>query len=99
MVLGSIPSYPRGFLKGTFLIYLFFEEMEFVVYILKGKRYYVGYTGNLQRRLEEHKRGQTKRTKELGAWELVKVIPCATKTEAIILERKIKRGGHVERWL
>jgi len=43
--------------KETFLIYLFFEEMEFVVYILKGKRYYVGYTGDLQRRLEEHKRG------------------------------------------
>ena len=73
--------------------------MEFVVYILKGERYYVGYTGNLQRRLEEHKRGQIKTTREIGAWELVKVIPCATKTEAITLERKIKRGGHVERWL
>ena len=65
--------------------------MEFVVYILKGERYYVGYTGNLQRRLEEHKRGQTKTTREIGVWELVKVIPCANKTEAIILERKIKR--------
>ena len=73
--------------------------MKFVVYILKGKRYYVGYTGNLQRRLEKHKRGQTKTTREIGAWELVKVIPCATKTEAITLERKIKRSGHVERWL
>ena len=30
-----------------------------------GKRYYVGYTGDLQRRLEEHKRGQTKTTREL----------------------------------
>ena len=73
--------------------------MKFVVYILKGKRYYVGYTGNLQGRLEEHKRGQTKTTREIGAWELVKVTPCASKTEAITLERKIKRGGHVERWL
>lgn len=73
--------------------------MEFVVYILKGERYYVGYTGNLQRRLEEHKRGQTKPTKELGIWELVKVISCANKTEVITLERKIKRSGHVERWL
>ena len=73
--------------------------MKFVVYILKGKRYYVGYTGDLQRRREEHKRGQTKTTREMGAWELVKVIPCVTKTEAITLERKIKRGGHVERWL
>ena len=81
------------------MIYLFFEEMEFVVYILKGKRYYVGYTGDLQRRLEEHKRGQTKTTREIGAWELVKVIPCATKREAITLERKIKRSGHVERRL
>ena len=73
--------------------------MKFVVYILKGKRYYVGYTSDLQRRLEEHKRGKTKTTKELGAWELVKVIPYATKTEAITLERKIERSGHVERWL
>ncbi len=81
------------------MFYLFFEEMAFVVYILKGKRYYVGYTGDLQRRLEEHKRGQTKTTREIGAWELLKVIPCASKTEAITLERKIKRSGHVERWL
>ena len=73
--------------------------MEFVVYILKGKRYYVGYTVDLQRRLEEHKRGQTKTTRELWEWELVKVIPCSSKTEAISLERKIKRGGHIERRL
>lgn len=73
--------------------------MEFIVYILKGKRYYVGYTSDLQRRLEGHKRGQTKTTREIGAWELVKVISCASKTEAIILERKIKRSEHVERWL
>ena len=59
----------------------------------------MGYTSDLQRRLQEHKRGQAKTTREIGAWELVKVIPCATKTEAITLKRKIKRSGHVERWL
>ena len=73
--------------------------MAFVVYILKGTRYYVGYTGDLKRRLEEHKKGQTNTTREIGAWELVKVIPCPTKREAITLERKIKRSGHVERRL
>jgi len=48
--------------RGNFFDLNIFKEMEFVVYILKGERYYVGYTGNLQGRLEEHKRGQTKTT-------------------------------------
>ena len=66
VVLGSIPSYPMGrYLGKFFCLVRFFCIMEFVVYILKGKRYYVGYTGDLQRRLEEHKRGQTKTTREL----------------------------------
>ncbi|HKL44159.1 MAG TPA: GIY-YIG nuclease family protein [Candidatus Absconditabacterales bacterium] len=67
------------------------------VYILKGKRYYVGYTGNLKLRLEDHKKGTTKTTRELGDWEFVKFIECRNKTEAIKLEKNIKRGGHIER--
>ncbi|HRX64091.1 MAG TPA: GIY-YIG nuclease family protein [Candidatus Absconditabacterales bacterium] len=69
------------------------------VYILKGTRYYVGYTGNLELRLKEHNKGTTKTTRDLGDWQFVKFIECKNKTEAIKLERKIKRGGHIERWI
>ena len=69
------------------------------VYILKWKRYYVGYTWDLGKRLIEHRKWTTKTTRELWDWELVKFIECKTKTEAIILEREIKRSWHIERYL
>jgi predicted GIY-YIG superfamily endonuclease len=69
------------------------------VYILKGDRYYVGSTTNLNRRFFEHKRGHTHTTKRIGNWELVKVIKTETIEEARLLERKIKKSGHVDRWI
>jgi predicted GIY-YIG superfamily endonuclease len=69
------------------------------VYILKGSRYYVGSTNDLNRRLIEHKRGQTETTKRIGKWDLVEFLPCTTLDEARILERKIKRSKNVQRWL
>lgn len=68
------------------------------VYILKWKRYYVWYTGDLDKRLKEHKKWTTKTTKDLWNWEMVRFIKCNNKTEAIKLERKIKRWWHIERW-
>ncbi len=69
------------------------------VYILKGKRYYVWYTWNLKLRLEDHKKWTTKTTRELWDWEFVKFIECRNKTEAIKLEKNIKRWWHIERWV
>lgn len=47
--------------------------MKYVVYILKSSldgRYYVGSTGNLERRLLEHNSGQTKSTRAGKPWIL-----------------------------
>ncbi|MCF7917382.1 GIY-YIG nuclease family protein, partial [Candidatus Gracilibacteria bacterium] len=40
-------------------------------YILKGERFYVGSTTDLERRLAEHERGKTHTTKRIGVWSLV----------------------------
>ena len=70
---------------------------QYWVYILKWKRYYVWYTGDLELRLKEHRKWTTKTTRELWDWKLVKFIECENKTDAIKLERKIKKSGHIER--
>lgn len=72
---------------------------KYFVYILKWKKYYVWYTSDVEKRLLEHKRWTSKTTKELWEWDLIKVIECESKTDAIKLERKIKRWGHIERWI
>ncbi|MCX5781636.1 MAG: GIY-YIG nuclease family protein [Elusimicrobia bacterium] len=45
----------------------------YYLYILKSKRngrYYIGSTGNLGKRLEEHNRGKTKSTKKFVPYQL-----------------------------
>ena len=63
-------------------------------YILRGDsgRHYIGSTINLQRRLKEHRQGQTHTTKRLGDnLEVVAVLELATIDEARTLEREMKR--------
>ncbi len=69
------------------------------VYILKGKRFYVGSTDNLKQRIEQHKKGLVYTIRRIGDWKLVKTIELETVAEAKELERKIKKSGHPERWL
>ncbi|MDD2871414.1 MAG: GIY-YIG nuclease family protein [Candidatus Gracilibacteria bacterium] len=73
----------------------------FFVYILQcsNGKFYVGYIGNLDRRLLEHKRGNTKSTKYMGDKTLVGYFLKNTKTEAIVLEKQIKRSGHITRYI
>ncbi|WP_084288461.1 GIY-YIG nuclease family protein [Desulfovermiculus halophilus] len=74
--------------------------MSFQVYILQSEstgRYYCGQTANLEKRLSEHNDPEdagsqtTKRFK--GPWHLVHTVECATRSEAMILERRIKKRG------
>ncbi len=64
------------------------------VYILRGTsgRHYIGSTNDLERRVEEHRRGQTHTTRRLGT-ELVLVakLELPTLKEARALERELKR--------
>ncbi len=75
------------------------QQKKYCVYILKGDRFYVGITGNLKQRLAQHKDGTCHTTKRIGDFTLAKFIECKSKEEAEELEKKIKKGGHPERWI
>lgn len=65
----------------------------FTVYALQNtvsKRYYIGSTNDVSRRLEEHNRGQTKSTRQKGQWKLVYKEECQSNSEAKLRENKIK---------
>jgi predicted GIY-YIG superfamily endonuclease len=63
-------------------------------YILRGTsgRHYIGSTNDRERRLNEHRRGQTHSTKRLGDnLEIVAAVELAALDEARALEREMKR--------
>ena len=79
--------------------------MPFQVYILQSKasrRYYCGQTKDLDRRINEHNDPNyldTRTTKRFeGPWELIWTKECETRSEAMILERAIKKRG-ISRYL
>ncbi len=75
--------------------------MEYVVYILYSKkrlRYYVGQTADIKTRFERHNNGFVPSTKSGKPWELVLTIPVKDRTEALKLEKKIKKRG-IKRFL
>ena len=65
----------------------------FYVYILKGinnDRYYVGQTGNLEKRLADHNIGLCSSTKKWIPWKIVYEEEFLYRGEALKRERKIK---------
>ena len=66
----------------------------YYVYVLineKGK-IYIGQTKDINKRLNDHKRGWSKYTKKKGNWELLFTEEYSTRTEAIKRERYLKSG-------
>jgi putative endonuclease len=68
--------------------------MEGYLYILKSDRngrYYIGSTSDLERRVKEHNRGQTKSTAKLAPWKLMfsKLFPDVI--VAMQFERRLKK--------
>ncbi|MCM4173441.1 excinuclease ABC subunit C [Arenibacter sp. TNZ] len=75
--------------------------MDYVVYILFSEtsdRYYVGQTNNIEKRLVTHNNGGKKYTSKGRPWILKRVYPCTYRTEAVQLERRIKKRG-IKRYL
>jgi len=63
------------------------------LYILQSEssgRFYVGHTNDLERRLEEHQRGQTTSTRNRGPWKVVLREEFESKKAAAERERQIK---------
>ncbi len=70
--------------------------MNYKVYVLfskKLKKYYVGYTKDLEDRLIRHNTGRSRFTSKGIPWEMIKFYSCETRKEAITLERRIKGRG------
>jgi len=68
--------------------------MFYFVYILKSEstgRYYVGQSQDADDRLGRHNSGSERSTAPFRPWHRVLIIEKPSRSEAIILERKLKR--------
>jgi putative endonuclease len=70
----------------------------YILYSLSIDQYYVGITGDLDDRLKRHNGGRSKSTKRGIPWHVVRTIDAETRSEAMLLEKKIKQRG-IYRWL
>ena len=57
------------------------------------QRHYVGSSEDLERRLEAHNLVLSTYTSKATDWRIIYRVCLSTKTEALILERKIKKRG------
>jgi len=74
---------------------------NFCVYILKSEKtgkFYCGQTNNFEDRFRRHNSGFSKATRSGIPWEVVKVIDCSSRSEAVVLEHRIKKRG-IKRFL
>ena len=70
--------------------------MAYIVYILysqKSSKYYTGQTDNIIKRLGQHNNGLVKSTKYGLPWDLVLTKTVLSRSEALLLEKKIKKRG------
>jgi len=95
-VAGSNPATPTKKLKSYDFSFSYFIKMC-TVYILFSEqlqKYYVGYSSkNIKERLKEHlynHKGFTAKTKD---WNIIYQLKLNSKSEALLLEKKIKKRG------
>ncbi len=75
--------------------------MGYFVYTLYSKkrfRYYVGQTNNIEKRINRHNKGYVPSTKSGLPWDLVLTFKVENRSEAMKLEKKIKKRG-IKRFL
>ena len=77
--------------------------MNFFVYYLYSEKigkYYLGQTDSMDYRLWEHNTGAEKYTKRGSPWKLIGWIMCEDRSEAMVLENKLKRSKNPKyvRW-
>jgi len=68
--------------------------MDYFVYILRSLKdgsFYIGYTSNLDRRLEEHNLGESRYTKKKKPWEIFYFEIFRSKREALKREQFLKK--------
>jgi putative endonuclease len=65
----------------------------YILYSEKSSRYYVGQTADIDKRLKRHNSGIVPSTKGGEPWILVLQLEVSSRSEAMILEKKIKKRG------
>jgi putative endonuclease len=70
----------------------------YILYSAKLAQFYCGQSNNIDFRLKQHNNGETSSNKHGIPWELIGYLKVSTRSEAMILERKIKKRG-IKRWL
>ena len=65
----------------------------YILYSEKRSRYYVGHTTDIIKRLKRHNLGVVPSTKSGTPWKLVLQIEVLSRSEAMVLERRIKKRG------
>ncbi|NPA79475.1 MAG: GIY-YIG nuclease family protein [Thermotogae bacterium] len=67
----------------------------YVLRSLKDRGYYIGYTSNLERRIEFHNAGRQRSTRHRRPWRLVYYEEFSSRSEAIRREKQLKayKGG------
>lgn len=93
-VAGSSPVFHPKFRKALYTRpFLLPQTMHYFVYILYAKsthKYYKGQTNDIDARIKRHDNGQEKFTKPGVPWELVLLIEKENRSQAMILEKKLK---------
>ena len=65
----------------------------YYVYILYSRecdKFYIGQTNNMDDRLKRHNAGEVRSTSPYRPWELSIIIEKASRSEAMLLEKKLK---------
>lgn len=65
----------------------------YILYSLKSKKLYFGYTNNLKKRYAEHNQGLSKSTKPFIPWQLVWYCGFLTIKKAKLFEKYLKTGS------
>ena len=72
---------------------------KYTVYIIRSDKdyYYIGQTSNLPDRLLRHNSNRSKYTKNKGKWKTVITCVVNSRSEAVLLERKLKNLKNVQK--
>jgi putative endonuclease len=92
-VIGSTPLFSTSFKspQGDFLRFSYLDFTVYIVYSEMLDRYYVGYTGNINVRLQQHNDGISEYTSSANDWRLMYKEAFSTREAAMAREREIKR--------
>ena len=74
--------------------------MSYYTYIIESEasgKLYIGQTNNLENRIVRHKLGKSNYTRNKGPWRLLFAVKLETRSEAMLLEKKLKAFKNPEK--